>query len=327
VCSLEQTRIWSDTFTLFTHILQHTKRNWLIEYYFGVTLANEEKKSEAVNHFQQAALINPEACNVQHDYGAVLFNLGRYQEALPHFRRSLELAPPHDIDAFFRVAIALHKMSPFLTGAEKSRVLDEAWNALEHAHELDPQSEIILASLGNVRAEQDRFDEAIPLYRQAIDLCLARLGHVEKNSELAKTYAVLGNAYVETGKMQDALNSYREAIRLGPDDVHCLEMAARIAAMSPDPAVRSGTDAVTWAERAVNIDDSDPALLSVLAAAYAEMNRFPDAVTTAKRARKLAEAQQLDGETITTILHQLNSYEAGKPVRDKPPKTKNGPIK
>jgi protein O-mannosyl-transferase len=320
LCSQEQTRAWSDTDTFYTTILKHTTRNWFMEYNLGTVLARDGKHIEAVKHFREAALINPDAPNVQLDYGGTLCTLGRYEEGLIHLRRSLEIASPDDIDIFYKAAVVFHKLSRFFTGTEKAHLLDEAWNALERARDVNPKSEIMYASLASIRADQGRFEEAIPLYQNAIDLCLARLGAVERHSELAKTYALLGTAYFETGRMRDALNAYREAIRLQPDDVLCLNAAAQLAAMSPDPAIRSGTEAVTWAEHAVNIDGHDPLLMGVLAAAYAEANRFPDAVATGKRALEMAVAQGLDPEEIKKLRDQLTSYEAGIPVRDPPPK-------
>jgi hypothetical protein len=90
--------------------------------------------------------------------------------------------------------------------------------------------------------------------------------------------------------------------------------------MSADPAIRSGAEAVAWAEHAVNIAGQDPLLLGVLAAAYAEANRFHDAVATGKRALDMAVAQGFDAEEIKKLRDQLTSYQAGIPVRDPPPK-------
>jgi hypothetical protein len=66
-------------------------------------------------------------------------------------------------------------------------------------------------------------------------------------------------------------------------------------------------EAVPFAERAARGSD-DPGVLDVLAAAYAEAGRFPDAVAIARRAVAKSDAAPLKA--------RLASYESGVPFHE-----------
>jgi hypothetical protein len=60
-------------------------------------------------------------------------------------------------------------------------------------------------------------------------------------------------------------------------------------ATNPNPRGRSAALAVLEAEQVVEAAGTDdPAFLDILAAAYAEAGRFPDAIAAAERARTVA---------------------------------------
>ncbi len=350
--SWQQTAPWHDTVKLYKFTLTRTAQNYFIEYYLGITLGREGTKLrregeqleadgklleadgklleadgkllEAAKHLHQANLISPDTFNIQYDYGRLLHELGRYEEAAQHLRRSVELMPT-DFEAAINLGGVLHqwaKQSQTMSDAKRSRILDEAWHAAEQARGIDPESDIVYFNMGTIRAEQGKMDEAIAFLRQSIDRCTARVAESNEPvpKQLGHVYASLGTAYYKTDKKPEALQAFRQALRLQPDDWHCLGMAAEVAAMNPDPAVRSGIDAVNWAERAVKIKDQDPHLIAVLAAAYAEAGRFPEAERTGERALKLAVEQEVDAETIKKIQSQIASYHARVPVREQPGK-------
>jgi Flp pilus assembly protein TadD len=68
-----------------------------------------------------------------------------------------------------------------------------------------------------------------------------------------------------------------------------LNRVARVLATSPDASLRNGAEAVVVAERAAGLTGGrEPTILETLAAAYAEVGRFAQAVETARRALSLA---------------------------------------
>jgi hypothetical protein len=83
----------------------------------------------------------------------------------------------------------------------------------------------------------------------------------------------------------------------------------------PDKAVRNGNKAVALAEQANQLTGSQSAqILRVLAAAYAETGRFPEAVTTAKQAMSLATAQSKQ-VLAKKIQAEIMLYDTNTPCR------------
>ena len=80
--------------------------------------------------------------------------------------------------------------------------------------------------------------------------------------------------------------------------------------------MRDGARAVEIGERAKQLSGArDPWILGTVAAAYAEAGRFPEAVTNARLALALANAQT-NFEHARLLEANLKSYQAGIPIRE-----------
>ena len=77
----------------------------------------------------------------------------------------------------------------------------------EHAREVDPRNPVALEMLGLLAQRQDRFPEALDLYRRSIELDPGR-----QNPQYN-----LGNLYVWLGRPAEALGPLQESTRLRPD--------------------------------------------------------------------------------------------------------------
>ena len=131
----------------------------------------------------------------------------------------------------------------------------------------------------------------------------------------AKTHDNLGLLLAEQGQTAAAIAHLREALRLKPDFPGALNNLAWILAANPDATPRDGTDAVQSAERACRLTGHrDPGLLDTLAVAYAAAGRFPEALTTAGEAIALARER---GQTALAdeIQSRLALFRAGRPYR------------
>ena len=128
-------------------------------------------------------------------------------------------------------------------------------------------------------AAKGQFDEAIENYRKAIQV----------NSNHPETFFHLGMTLGQLGRNREAVAQYREALRLNPNLARALSNLAWMLATSPDDELRNGAEAVRLAERACELTHhGEPLFIGTLAAAYAEAGRFPEAVTTAEKAERLA---------------------------------------
>ena len=90
---------------------------------------------------------------------------------------------------------------------------------------------------------------------------------------------------------------------------------ALVLATFPETRVRNGTKAVELAQRADHLTgDANPSISATLAAAYAEAGRFPNAITTARRALQLA-TDQGNAALADAIRAQIRLYQSGLPYR------------
>jgi Flp pilus assembly protein TadD len=81
-------------------------------------------------------------------------------------------------------------------------------------------------------------------------------------------------------------------------------------------STRNGAKAVELAGQMERLSSGkDSLMIMILAAAYAEAGRFPEAVAAAERARQLA-VQQGNNSLADVLDAQIKLYQAGTPFRD-----------
>jgi tetratricopeptide (TPR) repeat protein len=153
--------------------------------------------------------------------------------------------------------------------------------------------------LGEVDKALADFDKAVELTR-------------DSKPDLAEVYYNRGATYHQDGKLAEALADYREVLRLDSEvaDVH--RFVARIQCTSPNPEQRDAEEALRNATIACERDDWEFWMsLDTLAAAYAELGRFNEAVKWVRKA--LAEAPD---EHKAKCQERLALYLAGQPLRE-----------
>jgi tetratricopeptide (TPR) repeat protein len=134
----------------------------------------------------------------------------------------------------------------------------------------------------------------------------------------ALTHYSLGLALKSQGKVEPAILHFKEAVRLDPNRPPFLDKLARILATACNPKFRHGPVAVQLAERANQITAyGRPEMLDTLAAAYAEVGRFPEAIQASQKGVDLALASGRKG-LADPIEARLRLYRAGRPYHDCP---------
>ncbi|MHC4218863.1 MAG: tetratricopeptide repeat protein, partial [Planctomycetota bacterium] len=79
--------------TLWRHTLARNDTAWIAHNNLGNVLRADRRYDEAVHHFQRAVEINPDHARAYNNIGGILGLQGRPEEAVPYFRRALELDP------------------------------------------------------------------------------------------------------------------------------------------------------------------------------------------------------------------------------------------
>ena len=121
-----------------------------------------------------------------------------------------------------------------------------------------------------------------------------------------------GALRLETGKVSEAIADYTKAIEIDPKYAGAYNNLAWILATASHSEIRDGEKAVELAEKAVELKPQNPIYLDTLAAGYAGVGRFDEAVHIQQRAIDLFKAQ---GKTVADHEDRLKLYEQKKPFR------------
>ena len=118
----------------------------------------------------------------------------------------------------------------------------------------------------------------------------------------------------KAGKFAEAVQAYREAVRLHPNDPVALNNLAWSLAANSRQELRNGREAVQLASKAVELTgQQQPVFIGTLAAAYAEDGQFAKAVEMANRARDIALLKR-QPEVAAINEQLLKLYSAGTAV-------------
>lgn len=99
----------------------------------------------------------------------------------------------------------------------------------------------------------------------------------------------LAEKFEDQGKIEDAAQSYREALTANPSSIEGLNNLARILSLTGDPALHNSGEAVRLAMKAATLTKwRQPLIIETLSTAYAENNQYSNAVTMAQAANQLA---------------------------------------
>ena len=261
-------------------------------YNLGRLLAEKGESNDAINHYEAALAINSADVETHNNLGATLFQAGRVDDAIVHYQKALAVRPGYT-NASCNLAAAL------LSKGDMDGAIS---NYLACVAALPNQAEAQY-NLASALFRKGRLDEAIVHYEKALELL----------PENPDAYANLGSALLAKGRVVDAIAQYKEALRLAPENVAAQSNLAWLLATSPDPSLRNGPEAVLLAEQASHSPGGNrPLILRILAAAYAEAGRFPEARDTAHQALRVADDQ--GNSTLSDLLRkEIALYELDRP--------------
>ena len=182
---------------------------------------------------------------------------------------------------------------------------DEAISDFTKATEIFPESDIAYYNRGNAYGEKGLYDMSISDYTKAIEI----------NPKRAGPYFMRGQTYYEKkGLCGMAISDYTKAIELYQKDSRLYNNLAWVLATCPDSTYRNGNEALKLAKKAVEME-SAAITLDTLAAAYAEVGNFEDAIKTQEQAIYHLK-EKGEEEELAELEERLDSYKAKKPWRE-----------
>jgi tetratricopeptide (TPR) repeat protein len=184
----------------------------------------------------------------------------------------------------------------------------QAWRGFRFGLQLQGlQPTLDLMNAGNAAVRSKRYDEAAELYSRVIDA---------GGGPGVLSPALTNRGFVECrrGNWQNAIDDYREALRLQPELASAHNNLAWLLATCPVDVLRNGHEAVehaTWACEATGW--TNLSCVGTLAAACAEVGDFNQAVHLQQRAVADPAYRQKFGEA--TVTDRLRLYEQRVPCR------------
>ena len=242
--------------------------------------------AEDIVGFEMVLAADPDQVMMHDDVASLYLQFGQIEQAVAHYRESARLEPESHAAAYNLGTTLL-----------QSGRLDEAAAQLERALRLNPAYALAHNNLGAVFRLQGRLGDAVRHFRRSLEI----------QPDDGEALYNLANALMMQGALDEAVSLYGRAIAVQPDAPEASAELAWLLATHPDPARRDPSRSVELGERAAALTGhAQPAVLDVLAAAYAAAGRLDRAVATAETALRLVPA---DRDDIAAVIRQrLDGY-------------------
>ena len=331
----QQVKTWQNSLTVWERVVEAEPNCALGRINVGQVLADNNLTEEALAQFRAAVEVEPDSDTAHFKLGVLLQRLRRWDEAAPHFATVLRLNPKM-VEARYRLGMGammsgdlttavneftqLVELAPHLAEAHNNLgtallfqgKLEPARQQLEKAVELAPQLADAHSKLGLLFDLEGKTKEAEEQFRQAMQ--------VDANEP--STHAYLAWTLQTRGATDQARQEYLTALRLRPSWPKETARLAWFLATHPDAENRNGALALQQAQIAcAAAQEPDAQLLDTLAAAQAEMGRFPDAITSARKALSLSERAP---DLRAAREKRLQLYEKNQPYRESAPQSTDG---
>ena len=196
---LHRTGRLDDADAAYHRILAREPRHAGATHLLGVIAHQRGRHELAVTQISQAIALagkkEPNRAHMHNNLAEALSALRRVDEAIPHYRKAIELDPRY-LDALNNLGVALTRVGRWT----------EAEAPLQKAIALDPAALNPHTNLGNLYQLQERFDDAIAEYGKALAIA----------PRDAETWSNLGNTYKLQDRLDDAVASYEQSLKLNP---------------------------------------------------------------------------------------------------------------
>ena len=257
----------------------------------GNALQLAGRNEEAVQAFATASRLAPNSAETHNNWGAALQALDRFDEAMTHYETALHIDP--------RLATAHRNWGRAL---QLQGSFEQAATHFQAAVEINPKFGKAYYELGQTQLMLNQATRALTNLQKAVQL-------MPRNAAAHRDY---GRALVIVGSLKDGIGEYRKSLELKPNDLQTLNNLAWLLATCDVDRVRDGQQAVILARRAARLTNSkNPSVLDTLAAAYAEVGDFEQAIRWQTRAIKLSPNDRKAGGRA-----KLKRYESGRPFRE-----------
>jgi len=199
-------------------------------YNIGLVSQHQRNLPEALENYNQFLVIaqgivgsnHPQIATALHNIGMIHYECGRLQDALRPLVRSLSIRIRRFTENHPFVAESLQLVGKVLHAREQlgdalrlfRRTLSIHQTITEAKNEQgDPNLDLALVrmDIGRILHVQGLFQESLDSYQQVLDMSRKVFGM--KHPYVPRLLNIVGNLYLELGRVEDAMSSFTEAMR------------------------------------------------------------------------------------------------------------------
>jgi tetratricopeptide (TPR) repeat protein len=244
----------------------------------GVAHARTEQYMQAIRDYTQALTRNPKLTNIYAYRGIAYGLIEKYPEAIRDCTSSVnndpDLATGHLCLCLVYVGSEAYLQA--VTACNLALTLD-----------ISPlDMDTVYYALGKSHAELQEYEQALAVLSQG-------LANAPQNIDL---YTQRGSVYWVTHNYAEAIADLNEVLAREPNDIQASNNLAWILATCPEAKYRDGDKAVELAKKAVTQGLKGEGI-ETLAAAYAEVGNFEEAISTQETAVALLEERPSGNES------------------------------
>jgi tetratricopeptide (TPR) repeat protein len=261
VSTWQQTHVYQDVETLWRDTLTKNPKAWLAHNNWGVVLAQKGKLQEAMEHYEQALRFKPNYADAYYNLGNSLSQAGRIEDAIGRYEQALRIYPDH-AEAHNNLGLALDR-------AGRPQEAMEHW---EQALRIKPHMAEAHYNLGNSLSQLNKLEDAIGHYEQALRF----------KPDYAEAHYNLGIALAILGRAQEAIGHWQQELRIKPDDAEAHYNLGIVLAKTGRP-----DEAIGHYEQALQLKPDNADAHYRLALALKGRGRFEAAIAHYRKALEL----------------------------------------
>lgn len=198
VVTYRQAGYWRDSLNLWGHALQVASDNFVAENEYGGALLQLGRVNDAYPHFLRAAELHPSDPLSHSNIGAYLHQHGRLAEAVRQYEIAVSLTPDPRLLAttYANLGSAYAEMGNYA----------EAQDAFDKSIRLNPNRFNTWIGMGLLAKREGRLDEASSNFMRSVEL-----------QPTGEAYLQLGRTLEMSGRTADAAAAYGLALKISPD--------------------------------------------------------------------------------------------------------------
>jgi tetratricopeptide (TPR) repeat protein len=192
--TLKQNEYWNNPVSFYERTVKYI--NWNPKLYdnLGDALCSAGRDADAVPYFKRAIELDPMYTGAHNNLGNVYFKMGKYDDAFALYRKSVEIKPNFALGYLNlgNVAVVMGRT-------------DEALAYYARSAELAPNNAGVYSNMGLVHKISGNRNEAAKFFNKAIEV----------NPDFALAYSLLAQLYLESGDRALAAKYYQKGVSLG----------------------------------------------------------------------------------------------------------------